>query len=49
MVVTTYGCINWEITWQVHTGKGIANRALKLLLEKVTDKDITQVKAKLLT
>lgn len=34
---------------QVHTGKGIANKALKLLLEKVTYKDITQVKAKTTT
>lgn len=33
----------------IHTGKGIANKALKLLLEKVTNKDITQVKAKTTT
>lgn len=34
---------------QAYTGKGIANKALKLLIEKVTDEDIKQIKAKTTT
>jgi len=34
---------------QAHTGKGIANKALKLLLETITDKEINQIKAKTTT
>ncbi len=34
---------------QAHTGKGIATKALKLLLETVIDKDIKQIKAKTTT
>ena len=30
---------------QVHTGKGIANKALKLLLEIISDEDVKQIKA----
>jgi len=34
---------------QAHTGKSIATKALKLLLETVNDKDIKQIKAKTTT
>ena len=34
---------------QAHTGKGIANKALKILIETVTDEDIKQIKAKTTT
>lgn len=34
---------------QVHTGKGVANKALSLLLETVIDQDIMQIKAKTTT
>ncbi|MBS4190220.1 GNAT family N-acetyltransferase [Bacillus sp. FJAT-49705] len=34
---------------QAHTGKGFANKALKLLLETIPDKDIVQIKAKTTT
>ena len=34
---------------QAYTGKGIANTALKLLIETVTGKDIKQIKAKTTT
>nr|WP_245301549.1 GNAT family N-acetyltransferase [Virgibacillus natechei] len=34
---------------QVHTGKGVAKRALKLLMELVTDLDIKQIEAKTTT
>lgn len=30
---------------QVHTGKGIANKALKLLVEIISDEDVKQIKA----
>ena len=34
---------------EVHTGKGIANKALKLLLETVSEKEIKQIKAQTTT
>ncbi|MCC2252716.1 GNAT family N-acetyltransferase [Virgibacillus sp. AGTR] len=34
---------------QLHTGKGVAKKGLKLLLETLTDRDIEQVKAKTTT
>lgn len=34
---------------QAHTGKGIASKALKILVETVTDEDVKQIKAKTTT
>ena len=34
---------------QAHTGKGIANKALKLLVETVNDEGVKQIKAKTTT
>ena len=34
---------------QIHTGKGIANKALKILVETITDDDVKQIKAKTTT
>ncbi|MGE7118732.1 GNAT family N-acetyltransferase [Peribacillus sp. NPDC046944] len=34
---------------QIYTGRGIANRALQLLLKKIVDKDIKQIHAKTTT
>lgn len=34
---------------QAHIGKGIASKALKILVETVTDEDVKQIKAKTTT
>lgn len=34
---------------KAHTGKGIANKALKILVETVTNEDVKQIKAKTTT